>query len=333
MKRHIICERDVGLFSLVQQVISNIPWAIDEHRIPIVYFQDKTCYWTPSGYHGSDTVWEYYFEPLVAGHPASSIPPHVRTAVSKRLPNAFEVGYFVDEHTFVSGHFGDHPELERKSLWIPYLFDDPSGDVRRRAAAIIERYLRPRDYVRCRVEAFAQQYFSGASVIGVHIRGTDAISSAELRPHRRGSLSIEEYVRVLRQRLDARPTARIFVATDDEASLAAIRDAFGARVLAYDSLRHRGGQPEGAGPTGWIMPAYIAGDRDRAAQNGEEAIVEYLLLSRCDYLVHNGSSLARTVLLTRPELSHINTHHQLIDGDARALQDHADYQFAADQTH
>ena len=81
------------------------------------------------------------------------------------------------------------------------------------------------------------------------------------------------------------------------------------------------------------MPAYIAGDRDRAAQNGEEAIVEYLLLSRCDFLVHNGSSLARTVLLTRPALRHINTHHLLTDRDARALGDHADYQFAADQTH
>jgi Nodulation protein Z (NodZ) len=333
MKRHIICERDVGLFSLFQQVISNIPWAIHEQRIPIVYFQDKTCYWTPSGYHGSDTVWEYYFEPVVAGHPASSIPQHVRTAVSKRLPDAFEVGYFVDESTFVSGHFGDHPELEGKSLWIPYLFDDPSDDVRHRSAAIVERYVTPRDYVRAKVEAFAQQHFGGAFVIGVHIRGTDAISSAEVRPHRRGSLNLEAYVRVLRQQLDTRPTARIFVATDDEASLATVREAFGARVLAYDSLRHRGGQLEGVGPTGWIMPAYIAGDRDLAAQNGEEAIVEYLLLSRCDYLVHNGSSLARTVLLTRPDLSHINTHHLLPDRAARALGDHVDYQFAADQTH
>ena len=36
------------------------------------------------------------------------------------------------------------------------------------------------------------------------------------------------------------------------------------------------------------MPAYITGDRDVAAQNGEDAIIEYLLLSRCGFLVHNG---------------------------------------------
>jgi hypothetical protein len=56
------------------------------------------------------------------------------------------------------------------------------------------------------------------------------------------------------------------------------------------------------------MPAYITGARERAARNGEEAVIEYLLLSRCHYLVHNGSSLARTVLLNAPHVPHTNTH-------------------------
>ena len=80
--------------------------------------------------------------------------------------------------------------------------------------------------------------------------------------------------------------------------------------MAYDSIRHQSGEAAGQGPTGWIMPAYIAGDRGRAARNGEDAIVEYLLLSRCDHLVHNGSSLARTVLLNAPRLPHTNTHRR-----------------------
>ena len=74
MRLHLICERDVGLFSLIQQAIAHVPRALQEGRIPIVYFQDKTCYWTPKGYHGKDTVWEYYFEPVMADYPAASIP-------------------------------------------------------------------------------------------------------------------------------------------------------------------------------------------------------------------------------------------------------------------
>jgi hypothetical protein len=46
---------------------------------------------------------------------------------------------------------------------------------------------------------------------------------------------------------------------------------------------------------------------DRAASNGEETVIEYLLLARRNYLVHNSSSLARTVLLKRPEMLHANT--------------------------
>jgi hypothetical protein len=34
------------------------------------------------------------------------------------------------------------------------------------------------------------------------------------------------------------------------------------------------------------------------------------LLSHCNYLIHNASSLARTVLLNVPELPHMNVHQK-----------------------
>jgi hypothetical protein len=57
-----------------------------------------------------------------------------------------------------------------------------------------------------------------------------------------------------------------------------------------------------------VMPAYVAWDRDVAARNSEEAAIEYLVSSRCNNLVHNVSSLARTVLLKVPGLPPTNTH-------------------------
>lgn len=305
---HLICERDVGLFSLIQQVIANIPWAIQEGRIPIVLFYDKTCYWTPRGYRGRNTVWEYYFEPVVPAYPASGVPPHIRNIISDNHPSPFQAGYFADECTFVSNHFGDHPALEGKALSIPYLLDDPDDGLRRTAHGIIHRFIRPRDYIRQKVDEFYRRHMEGHYAIGVHARGTDATSTQEIRPHRQGSLVLSKYVTEVRRLLEVQPAARIFVATDARSSLDCLKEAFGGRVLATDSIRHENGEAAGHGPTGWIMPAYVAADRDRAARNGEEAIVEYLLLSRCDYLVHNGSSLARTVLLNVPGLPHTNTH-------------------------
>jgi hypothetical protein len=310
MKLHIMCERDVGLFSLVQQVIANIHWAISESRVPVVYFQSKTCYWTPDGYYGKDTVWEYYFEPVVKDYPASRIPEYVREIIRERHPSPFEVGYFADDQTFVSSHFGDHPALAGKALFIPYLRDDPDHWLRQTANELINRFVRPRQYVYEKESRFFRHHMEGHYNIGVHMRGTDATSPQEVRVHRHGSLSLPNFVREIRRLLEVWPTARIFVATDAEASLAFVRNAFGNRVMAYDTLRHESGEPAGKGPTGWIMPAYIMRGGDSAARNGEDAVVEYLLLSRCNYLIHNGSSLARTVLLNVPNLAHTNTHSQ-----------------------
>lgn len=307
---HIICERDAGLFSLIQQVIANIPWAIAEHRIPIVHFRENTCYWTPNGYHGKDTVWEYYFEPVVSAYSASSITERVRTILSLYHPSPWEVGYLADKRTFVSSHYGDHPDLSGAPLYIPYLWDDPDDRVRREAKTIIDSFIRPRAYILQKANDFFEQYMTGHYLIGVHVRGTDAISKQEIRSHRQGSLMLSKYVTGIDRLLGVQPRAKIFVATDDQSSLDYLVEAFSSRVIAYNSIRHQGGEAAGQGPTGWIMPAYIASDRDLAAQNGEEAVIEYLLLSRCDHLVHNGSSLARTVLLNVPQLPHTNTHRR-----------------------
>lgn len=307
---HVICERDVGLFSLIQQVIANIPWALAENRVPVVYFGSNTCYWTPTGYRGQDTVWEYYFEPLVPGCPAAGIPAPLRELISAHPPSPWQVGYPAAGGSFVSSHFGDHPDLSGRALLIPYQWDDPGQDLRHRAREIIDRFVRPRPYIVEKVDDFFTAHLAGRHVIGVHVRGTDATSQAELRPFRQGSLVLPRYTAEITRLLDLHPDATVFAASDEQASLDYLVRAFGPRVISYGSMRHSGGEAAGKGPTGWIMPAYIARDRQAAARNGEEAVIEYLLLSRCDYLVHNGSSLARTVLLNAPRMPHTNTHRR-----------------------
>ena len=331
IRLHIITERDVGLFSLIQQVISNIPWAMAEHRVPVVHFADGTCYWTPNGYQGRDTVWEYYFEPLDPTYPAARIPDHVKRIISVHRSSPFEVGYYADDNVFVSCHFGDHPQLRGATLRIPYGWDDPSEWVRREAKGVLDRFVRPRAYILGKVSDFFARSMAGHYVVGVHARGTDATSDRELREFRRDSLVLSRYCAEIERILEEQPSAKIFVASDEESSVRHLNAAFPDRVMAYDSLRHESGEAAGEGPTGWIMPAYISADRDVAARNGEDAVVEYLLLSRCDYLVHNGSSLARTVLLNAPDLPHTNTHRKGLKHVASpGSRDHVDGQPGGD---
>ena len=293
---------------MVQQVIANISWAIKEDRIPIVVFGDRCIYWTPKGFQGKYSVWEYYFEPLVPKHSAESIPPELLERIQNNPPSHTTKGYSIDPETFVSNHFGDHPKLKHKALQIPYKWKDPDNEIRLEACAIIQQYVRPRTYILEKVEEFYKANFEGYTIIGVHIRGTDAISEKQTGPFRKGMLSLNNYVKEINAVLKTHPRAKIFVATDDESSLESIKAVFGDRVIAYDSFRHRQGEAAGQGPKGWLMPAYISSDRDLAAQNGMEAVIECLLLTRSSILLHNGSSLASFALLTRADLPHVNTY-------------------------
>jgi hypothetical protein len=308
MKTHLVCERDVGLFSLIQQVIAHLPWAARRGRTPIVLFEGRCAYWTPEGHRGRSSVWEYYFEPVDRDHPADSLAEETRRALAERFPDPREVGHALDTDTFASSHFGDHPALAGLTLSIPHGWRDPDGPVRRRAAQLIRAHLRPRDYLVDEVECFFRDALAGRKRVGVHMRGTDAVSSLEDRAHRKNSLLHERYRQEVARQLAIHPDAAVFVATDDQRSLDFMREAFGRRVVACDSHRHTDGALAARGPTGALMPAYVVASPGLAARNGEEAVIEWLLLSRCDVLIHNGSSLARTALLANPSLPHVNTH-------------------------
>jgi hypothetical protein len=301
IRLHIICERDVGLFSLIQQAIANIAWALHEKRIPIVYFGPRNCYWTPNHYRGRDTVWEYYFEPVISEYSISSVPEHVRQIIARNPPNLNKFGYFVDENTFVSNNFGTHRGFSGKSLPIPHEFDDPDGVLRRKASQLISAYVRPRAEILRKTNKFFLKHLEGRHVIGVHLRGTDAL----VHPARAkvgNYLDFSRYYVRIKELLSVNPNAIIFVAADADSSVLKMREMFGDRVVANDTFRHQSGDLAGRGPTGGTMPAYLTRNPDVAARAGEDAIIDYLLLSRCNHLVHNGASLARTVMLKVPEL-------------------------------
>lgn len=299
---HIICDRDVGLFNLILSVIPHVDWAISERRIPVVYYGAGNCYWTLHGYRDRDTVWEYYFEPIVPEFPVSSIPPHIRKRISVRPPVRSELGSFVDEFAFVSNHPTGLIRFEDAIK--DYV--DPSDRLRQKASAIIRDYIRPRHFIAEKFDRFLHECLAGQYVIGVHIRATDALVDPN-RALKENQIDFQKYFAIIERLLRVQPKAGIFVASDAQSSVDIMRKQFGTRVIAYDSIRHKSGDLAGKGPTGRIMPAYLTWDADRAARSGEEAVIEYLLLCRCDYLVHNGSSMARAVLLTVPTMPASNT--------------------------
>lgn len=309
-KLHILCERDVGLFSLVQQSISHIPLALDLQRTPVAVFGKNCCYWTSGGYMGAENVWEYYFEPLIEGFDSASVGDEILNHVNNKPPHFESDGYFYTNDIFVTSHFGDHKSYRQRTLRIPYKWKDPSRLIRLEASQIIRTYVRPRSYILSRVNGFYKQYLQENYVIGVHMRATDVTDVDEHNIHRRGSYQFRRYIEEIERIICAHPEAKIFVATDSQSALVDIEDIFGSRVIHSSSIFHNshGDSVSGLGPSGHVIPGYLAQDAKSAAENGKEAIIDYLLLSECQYLIHNGSGLARTALLRSPDLLHTNTH-------------------------
>jgi hypothetical protein len=251
-KLHIICERDCGLFSLIQQVIAQIPWALNDNRIPIVYYGRRCCYWKPDGYMGKNTVWEYYFEPVHEQYPASVIPEQAINRIYELLPaNVYEQAcYDIENNIRASNHFGDHPSLKGKTISIPWKWNDPDLELRKQASSIIKKLIKPRLYIKHKVEEFFDDNMKDCHVIGVHLRGTDSVSTSLINDWRFESLNLQKYTEKIRSILIVQPNAKIFVATDEQKLLDYMKDTFGKLVVYHGSIRHEEGVPEGKGPEG-----------------------------------------------------------------------------------
>jgi hypothetical protein len=127
--------------------------------------------------------------------------------------------------------------------------------------------------VMARVDQYWTAHAGGAEVIGAHYRGTDKWEGAPVVP----------FEAVAQAVLDASTTAsadrwKLFLATDEDACVAFMRQRFPGRVVALDIRRSNDGRPLHKAP-------------GNGFRKGEEAMMDCLLLARCAHLVRTDSDL------------------------------------------
>jgi len=154
---------------------------------------------------------------------------------------------------------------------------------RGRAHALLERYIRPVARMRDRVDAYVRGRFAGAQVLGVHYRGTDKREDAPRVPY-------EAVEAAVRAQVPAAGTAwKVFLATDEQPFLDFMRVRFPDRLECLDMRRSTDGSPIDV----------IPGDNLR---KGEDAVMDCLLLARCDRLVRTASNLSLCATFFNPRL-------------------------------
>jgi hypothetical protein len=321
----VIQERDVGLFSMVWQVLNTVH-RLEARRLdraPIAVWGQGLAYFHPDGHEGRRTVWEYYFEPLVAGFSEDRVLDvlgadafELLESSRRRLERQRAIVDFPAKAHLVApltdGERSNIAEIGERTSGLDWAWTEsfhPALDGRRpppfavprdRAADLIRRYVRPRAHIRRKVSELYDARLRGHHVIGVHVRGTDGLDD----PGRPSEIPFDRYFEEIERRVTTTGTSscRVFLATDEQHVVERFQDRFGGALVLYDAARSpRGAASLGAGPTGQRMPGYIASDRDAARRNGDDAVVEFILLGRSDVLVHNQSSLSAAARVCVPE--------------------------------
>lgn len=156
-----------------------------------------------------------------------------------------------------------------------------------RAHKLLHNYMPPKKWLICEVEDFVNQHFRSGPVLGLHYRGTDKSSEAE-------PVQPDLVIDAVNRYIAGHPTFHtVFVASDEQSFVEfAARQIVGARVVAHeDELRSRDGKA--------IHSKANAGD---PTQKAHEALMNSLLLSRCDVLVRTASFLSAWASVFNPRL-------------------------------
>lgn len=196
--------------------------------------------------------WEYYFEPVRLGTEENSI------------TRAVSVGQHV-----------------RFAYWAE------TAMTRKRGFALLNRYVSVKPHVRQEVDSFARERFEGAFMIGIHYRGTDKEEEAPRVPY-------EDVRAAVRTAIAGIGTDRygLFLATDEQAFVEYMLNAFPNRVNCWETLRSTDGTPN-----------WVSGKHNY--KKGEDAVIDCLLLSRCHLLIRTQSNLSLCSALFNPEMPQI----------------------------
>lgn len=199
--------------------------------------------------------------------------------------------YPVSDLSYVVGdklHFSPNPPEHFAVATHPFTTDPyPVESLRRHMNDLIKEYIKIKPQTLNKIEDFYAQNIENKYTVSIHIRATDKY--LEVRP-----VSLDRIFDTANKHVPC----QFFVATDDERVLNEAKKRLNGPVISYDSCRVNR-------VNGVHNSNYSCSNQSRAYL-GEEALIDCILLSRCNRLIHTWSNLSIAALLFNPDLEHIH---------------------------
>lgn len=169
-----------------------------------------------------------------------------------------------------------------------------------RAYKLIQRYIQIKDLIQRKIDSFFASHLNGSYIIGIHYRGTDKYSEAP--PVTYATMFSHIDVALAKAQKERGGTIKLFVATDDQHFLDAARKKYPNRVYAWNAPRSTGNNAVHTGKTG------------SPYEKGESAIIDAVLLSKCNFLIKTASNLSDASLMFNPNLTYIRVNNEYFRG-------------------
>jgi len=154
------------------------------------------------------------------------------------------------------------------------------------AKKLFDKYLRFNQKIVDEVTAYTNQWFAGKQVLGIHYRGTDKTVEAS-------EVTREELLRYVHKVLSDNPELNlIFFSSDDVQVIHYLSNSDLSIPVIYrdDAIRSETGKP-----------IHLIQDNSKTIIN-QDAIVNCLILSRCNYLLKTASLLSDCSVIFNPDL-------------------------------
>lgn len=271
--KHVIgCRSHVGFFSNFLAVLHQLQWCERNNKVPVVYWPAGSLYHDERGLNGviSDNVWDYYFYPVSQGSYCIEDQPCYEYSMD---------GYAIATLPFPLPYQGFEHIIQ--------LY--PNKPLRAVMHGYIERYIQIKEPIADKIEQFYKQHIKDKFTVSIHLRGTD-------KHYEIGKIAYDQ----LFEEANKFAPCQFYVATDEQKLLEQAQEKLQGPVISYDCFRSAGNH--------WAGIHYLnqyPQDRSRALL-GEEALIECVLLSRCNVMVHTWSNLSISALLFNPDLEHIH---------------------------
>jgi hypothetical protein len=288
-EKSIIGNDSTGFFVNFCRVLNHLYHCKIHNKTPVVYWGSDSAYWSEDGYNDATNAWEYYFEPV-------SEEKYVPGDYVRRESYSDNFSVLWDYHQYISNM--KYCSLEDRENFIRVTKGNlncywaaPTGglhiyDQRFRKTVkndLIDPYIKIKPSVTERVDSFFLENMEGKQVIGIHLRGR----------HIGNILPFVPIQTILEKANELGDDQTIFfIATDQFPLIEEARAVLKGRVIYCDIPRFETTTSPAGGPK--LHPKL-----------GEDLLVEALLLSKCDNLIHTISTVSTAVLYFNPTMKHV----------------------------